>query len=162
MKTLLIMRHAKSSWKDSSLPDHDRPLNNRGEEDAPRIGEALKKLDLTPTLILSSTAARAVQTAELVAQASGYEGEVKRDRNLFHAGVDEFLEVLQRVSDHETTVMVVGHNPGISELVDYMTDRPEMMTTANVAILRLSIDSWDDLDFETEGELAQVLRPREL
>ena len=162
MKTLLIMRHAKSSWKNSSLPDHDRPLNNRGEEDAPRVGEALKRLDLTPSLILSSTAERAVKTAELVAQASGHEGVVKRDRNLYHAGVDEFIEVLQTVSDAESVVMVVGHNPGVSELVDYMTDRPEMMTTANVAVIRLSIDSWEDLDFETEGELTHVLRPREL
>lgn len=162
MKTLLIMRHAKSSWKNLSLPDHDRPLNDRGEEDAPRIGAALKSLDLTPTLILTSTAQRAVQTAELVADTSGYEKEVRRDRNLFHAGVDEFLESLQRVRDDENIVLVVGHNPGVSELVDYLTDRPETMTTANVAVVNLPIESWEDLDFNTEGELTRILRPREL
>ncbi len=162
MKTLLIMRHAKSSWKDTSLSDHERPLNNRGEADAPRMGAALKDLDLTPTLIISSTAKRARKTAEYVAENCSYDGEIRLERNLYHAGVDEFIEVLQSVSDEEEIVMVVGHNPGIAELVDYLTDRPEGMTTANIAVVRLQVESWDDLDFDTEGELVRVLRPREL
>lgn len=162
MKTLLIMRHAKSSWNNDGLTDHDRPLNHRGEADAPRMGTALKDLDLTPQLIVSSTARRASVTAELVAESCGYDGDIQLDNSLYHAGVDEFIDSLRTISDDKTIVMVVGHNPGVSELVDYLTDMPEMMTTANVAIVKLPIEDWDSLDFDTEGQLEQVLRPRSL
>jgi phosphohistidine phosphatase len=162
MKTLLIMRHAKSSWKFASLSDHDRPLNERGERDAPLMGKLLNEQGFVPDLILTSTAMRASETARLVAENCSFDGEIKKDRNLYHAGVDEFIDGLKSHPDDEDTVMVVGHNPGIAELVDYLTDSPESMTTANIAVIRLAIDSWGDLDFETEGELVNVFRPRDL
>jgi phosphohistidine phosphatase len=154
------MRHAKSSWKNSEQSDHDRPLNPRGKSDAPRMAIELKNLDLMPSVIISSTAERASRTAQLVAENCNYEGEVNLNRNLYHAGVDEFIEALQEVHEDEKIVMVVGHNPGVSELVDYLTDQPEILTTANVAVVKLNVESWEALDFETEGELAQLLRPR--
>jgi phosphohistidine phosphatase len=83
MKTLLIMRHAKSSWKDPDLPDHDRPLNKRGKHDAPSMGKLLKDEDLIPDLIISSTAARAKKTAELVAKACKYKGEISLNQSLW-------------------------------------------------------------------------------
>ena len=85
MKTLLILRHAKSSWKDDSLPDHDRPLNKRGKQDAPLVGRLDSRKDLMPDLILSSTAKRARATVELVAEESNYQGEIEYSRDLYAA-----------------------------------------------------------------------------
>ena len=82
MKTLLILRHAKSSWKEQDLPDHDRPLNKRGKNDAPRMGKLLKDEDLIPDLIMSSTAVRAKKTAELVAKACKYKGKIVLNHSL--------------------------------------------------------------------------------
>lgn len=162
MKTLLIMRHAKSSWSNPGLADHERPLNERGRRDAPRIGEALREFDLAPELIIASTAARAVQTARLMAEGALLEGEIRLAPDFYHAGVDEYVEGLQGISTDEDIVMIVGHNPGIAELVDYLTDRPEMMTTANVAVVQLDIDLWEEMGYETEAELVRVLRPKEI
>jgi phosphohistidine phosphatase len=161
MKTLLMMRHAKSSWKDNSLSDHDRPLNGRGEADAPRMGVLLTEKDLVPDRIVSSTAERARTTARLVAESCPFDGEITLDRNLYHAGLDEFVDVLQGLPADMDCVMLVGHNPGIAELVDFLTDTPEAMSTANVAVIRLPINRWSEVDFETEGELVEVLRPGE-
>jgi len=162
MKTLLIMRHAKSSWNDDSLSDHDRPLNDRGEADAPHMGAVLTARDLVPDRILSSTAVRARTTAELVAQNCAFDGEISLDRNLYHAGPDEFIDALKGLPTDLDRVLLVGHNPGISELVDFLADTPEMMTTANIAVLQLPVNRWSELDFETEGKLVEILRPREV
>ena len=83
MKTLLIMRHAKSSWKEQDLPDHDRPLNKRGEKDAPRMGKLLKDEDLIPDLIMSSSAVRAKKTAELVVKTCKYKGKIVLNHSLY-------------------------------------------------------------------------------
>ena len=162
MKTLLIMRHAKSSWKDSSLSDHDRPLSGRGEADAPQMGAALTERDLVPDRIVSSTAERAQRTARLVAENCPFDGEITLDRNLYHAGLDEFLETLQALPADMDCVMLVGHNPGVAELVDFLTDSPEMMTTANIAVVQLPVNRWAEVDIETEGVLVEVLRPKEV
>ena len=162
MKTLLIMRHAKSSWTNASLSDHDRPLNDRGAEDAPRMGSALTERDLVPERIVSSTAARARKTAELVAESCPFDGEISLSRDLYHAGLDEFIDALQKLPADMDCVMLVGHNPGIAELVDFLTDTPETMTTANIAVVQLPVNRWSEVDFETEGELVEVLRPKEV
>ncbi|MGB7661527.1 MAG: histidine phosphatase family protein [Nitrososphaeraceae archaeon] len=91
MKTLLIMRHAKSSWKEQDLPDYDRPLNKRGKNDAPRMGKLLKDEDLVPDLIMSSTAVRAKKTAELVAKTRKYKGKIVLDRSLYGAEPAAYL-----------------------------------------------------------------------
>lgn len=161
MKTLLIMRHAKSNWNNTLLADHDRPLNERGERDAPAMGSLLLTRGLVPELIITSTAERARRTAALVAERSAYEGEIVPDKNLYHAGVDEFIEGLQQHPKEEDIVMIVGHNPGVSELVDFLTDQPEPLTTGDIAVIRLHVADWRELDFETEGDLVEVLRPGE-
>src|ERR671934_2596347 len=95
MKSLLILRHAKSSWKHPELSDHDRPLNKRGKRDAPKIGHLLKEKDLVPDLIISSTAVRAEKTAKLVAKASKYKGNVTLTDSLYAAGPDAYIDVLK-------------------------------------------------------------------
>jgi phosphohistidine phosphatase len=97
VKTLLILRHAKSSWKNNALPDHDRPLNPRGQRAAPKVGKRLRNEDLVPDAILSSTAERAGQTAEAIAQASGYAGVLQFSTELYGGGPEAYLEALRNL-----------------------------------------------------------------
>lgn len=162
MKTLLIMRHAKSSWDNANMSDHERPLNERGRQDAPGMGRFLRQQALTPDLIITSTAERALATAEAVALAGDYEGEIKVTRVFYHAGPETYLEVLSAVPDEYERVMVVGHNPGIEELVEQLTGHAERFTTANVAHVQLRINVWKELADETQGELINFWRPQEV
>ena len=98
MKSVLLLRHAKSSSKHPDLADHDRPLNKRGKRDAPLIGRLLKKEDLVPEIIISSTATRARSTAEAVSKASGYRGEIVLNKSLYAAGPDAYLNVMHHLS----------------------------------------------------------------
>ena len=117
MKTLLILRHAKSSWKDEQVGDHDRPLNKRGKCEAPRVGEHLQQANLQPELIISSTAKRARKTASKVAQQCGYQGVIELQGTLYLAPPDAYVETLRNVDDSVNRVMVVGHNPGLEQLL---------------------------------------------
>ena len=161
MKTLLILRHAKSSWKDEGLPDHDRPLNKRGKRDAPRLGRLILQQGLVPDLIVSSTAKRARSTAKRVANACGYTGEIRLTPQFYHAPAGIYIEVLTQVSDDYSRVMVVGHNPGMEELVARL-GRNCTMPTAALANVALPIDKWSALDGATEGKLLHVWYPRDL
>lgn len=162
MKTLLLLRHAKSSWKNMNLTDFERPLNKRGVRDAPRMGKLLRRENLVPELIITSSAERALATAESVALASGYEGELEPTRRLYHADPDTYIEVLQEVQEEYARVMVVGHNPGMEDLLEDLTEAWEKMSTGAVAVIRLPIDDWGDLTNETPGELVSIWRPKEL
>ncbi len=162
MKTLLILRHAKSSWKDTSLPDHDRPLNKRGKRDAPRMGKFLREQELVPDRIISSTAKRARNTAKAVAKACHYKDKVELTSELYHAGPGAYLAVLENVPDDNQRVMVVGHNPGMEALVAHLTGRIETMPTAALAHVELPIERWKELDYEVQGELLHLWRPKAL
>jgi phosphohistidine phosphatase len=162
MKTLLLLRHAKSSWKDDSLADHDRPLNSRGKEDAPRMGRLIAAENLVPDLIVSSTAKRARKTAAAVAEHCGYSSEVRKLDELYLAPPDTYIEMLRRLSDDVRRVVVVGHNPGMQMLVTVLSGAVEEFPTAALAQVELPIDAWSDLMRETRGELVRLWRPREL
>ncbi len=162
MKTLLILRHAKSSWNDPTLSDHDRPLNKRGKRDAPNMGRLIRTEGLVPGLILSSTAKRARRTAEAVAEYSGYEHEIRFTRDLYHADPEDYLYLLRNLSDEFDSVMVVGHNPGQQELLEILTGDVEHFPTAALAQVSLPIQSWGELDEYTEGTLEYLWRPREI
>lgn len=162
MKTLLVLRHAKSSWDHPNLSDHDRPLNGRGEKDAPRMGKLLKKRQLVPDLIISSTALRAKQTAEAVAEQCGYVREIEFTEQFFHAEPQIYLKKLATVDEQHHSVMVVGHNPGLEDLVNHLAQVRETFTTANLAWIELPIAHWSDLKVSTTGILRQLWRPKEL
>jgi phosphohistidine phosphatase len=162
MKTLLILRHAKSSWDNMQLTDYERPLNNRGKRDAPRMGKLLREQDLMPDLIITSSAERALTTAEAVALASDYEQEIKHTRSFYHADPEPYIEALQQLDDSYERVMVVGHNPGIEELLEELTGLWERMPTAALAHVTLPIAHWHELDEDTTGELVNLWRPKEL
>jgi phosphohistidine phosphatase len=165
MKTLLLLRHAKSSWKDPDLPDHDRPLNKRGQNDAPRMGKLLKDEDLIPDLIMSSTAVRAKKTAELVAKACKYKGEeISLNQSLYGAEPAGYLKILQELSDKDKAVLVVGHSPSVEETVDVLTGSPDViMPTCTLAHISLPIQNWAELNKQKiKGKLLKVWRPKEL
>lgn len=162
MKTLLILRHAKSSWADASLSDHERPLKKRGRRDAPRMGALLRDEDLTPEIIVSSTARRAIETADLVAEESGFDGELVATRELYHADPESYLEVAREHGGASEVVMLVGHNPGLEDLVEQLSGSWQRMPTAALAHIELDIDSWSALDDEATGRLANLWLPREL
>lgn len=160
MKELLVLRHAKSSWADGTLPDHDRPLQARGERDAPRMGRLLQAEGLLPDLIVTSTARRARDTAGLAAAAAGYQGEIEETHSFYHASPHAYLDRLRTLPPGVERVLVVGHNPGMEELVEVLTGVQERFPTAALAQVTLPIVSWEDLAFHTEGELLNFWRPK--
>src|SRR5215470_8706335 len=112
MKTLYLVRHAKSSRDDPSLPDKERPLNKRGRRDAPRMGERLAKRDVKPDLILSSPAVRALATAEIVSRKLGYAiKDIVVDERLYGADPNDLLDVIHELGEKPKRVMLFGHNP---------------------------------------------------
>jgi phosphohistidine phosphatase len=159
MKTLLILRHAKSSWKHDELSDHDRPLNPRGERDAPNVGKRLRNEGLVPDAILSSTAKRARQTAEAVAEESGFEGELQLSGELYGGGPEAYLEAIRSLPGLVDCALVVGHNPDLEELVEILTGESVRLPTAALAHMKLDIQDWQDL--EEQGKLANLWTPRE-
>ena len=162
MKTLLLLRHAKSSWKNSGVADHDRPLNARGKHDAPRIGELIKAQQLVPELILSSTAKRARKTAAIVAEHCGYEGVIELRKEIYEANPKTLLKVLAKVDDKNERVMLVGHNPGLEELLFELTGADEHLSTAALANVGVAIAKWSAIDGRTAATLGGIWRPREL
>jgi phosphohistidine phosphatase len=162
MKTLLLLRHAKSSWKHSELADHDRPLNKRGKRTAARMGDLLKDEDLIPDLIVSSSAVRAYDTALLLAKACGYMEKIKKTRELYLAEPQAYVEVLCQVAEKHARVLVVGHNPGLESLIESLTSEAMAMPTAALTYLELSLKHWRDLDLNSECKLVNVWRPKDL
>jgi phosphohistidine phosphatase len=162
MKTLLLMRHAKSSWKDDKLKDRKRPLSKRGKRNAPQMGKLMQEKELIPQLILSSPALRAKETAELFAEASGYQGEIRYEDDLYMAEADEILDALKDLPADLERVMVIGHNPGLESILPMLTKHVEALPTAAIAYLSLPIDSWHDLGKKTHAELIQLWRPKEI
>jgi phosphohistidine phosphatase len=161
MKTLLLLRHAKSSWKQPELNDHDRPLNKRGKKEAPKVGEYLKSNNLVPDQILSSTARRAQDTAQAVAEESGFDKPIELYQDLYMSEPSCYLDILHRLSDSSNRVLVVGHNPDLDELLTLLTDVTQHMTTAALAQIDLPISSWTELNEATDGRLKNFWAPHE-
>jgi phosphohistidine phosphatase len=162
VKTVLVMRHGKSSWRDAQISDHDRPLKKRGRRDARRIGELLVAEGLEPDLVLSSSAERARRTAELVAEACGLDDAVILDEGLYHAEAADIVRALSRVTDRASIVLVTGHNPGLEALVTRLTDAEVSLPTAALAHVTLPVEHWRDAEAAPIGSLHCVWRPREL
>jgi phosphohistidine phosphatase len=146
MKKIILIRHAKSDWDNPSLPDYDRPLAARGLEDAPKMAELLKKRAIKVDGILSSTVQRAKQTAEITAQVLGIpETHLQWDRSLYHASADHLLAVIQAQPIHLQTLILVGHNPGLTELIIDLGVNLDNLPTAGQFAFTVLSDNWKDL-----------------
>jgi phosphohistidine phosphatase len=163
LNRLFLLRHAKSSWEDEDLPDHDRPLAPRGRKAAKRMAKHIRAEGISPSLVLCSSARRTQETLERL----GPDGEVEIERGLYGASESELRERLRSVPDTTDSVMLIGHNPAIQELTLSLTGRGERVAdverkfpTGALATLTLSGD-WSDLE-PGSAELADFVTPKQL
>ena len=157
MATVLLMRHAKSSWDDPSLADHDRPLNRRGRRDAPRMGHLLCELNLIPDVIVTSSALRARQTADAIRDECELADPVVEEQ-LYHASLADWQEIVGNCGTGEIA-LYIGHNPGLEEVVSALAGEFIRMPTAAIAMFtsqNLEQFAMEDLQF------VNVWRPKEL
>lgn len=144
MKILTLVRHAKSSWKDTSLRDRDRPLNKRGHRDAPVMGKRLHEHGIRPSLIVSSPAKRAWTTAKIFAKELSYPREfLQRDDNLYLASVDRILDVIVAQDEGFNSLMIVGHNPGFTDFANFLSPGLTYnLPTAGIVSVSIDQDHW--------------------
>lgn len=148
MRTLYLMRHAKSSWSFDELSDQERPLNDRGRDDAPRMGQALAGRRIVPDLIVSSPAVRAMSTAVLVARELKYAAAtIVVEPDIYQADVDTLLAVIRALPDTAPAVLLTGHNPTITDVANHLSPSPLSgeMPTAAVICLRFQTEHWADI-----------------
>lgn len=163
MKTLYLLRHAKSSWKDDELMDIDRPLNRRGLTNAPLMGKHFRKLRIKPQLIISSPAKRALSTALIVAREIDYpEKNIKIDMGLYGANVEELLQAIHQIESSIHKIMLVGHNPGLTLLINYLTkDAIDNLPTCGLVQINLKVKDWKESS-KNSGKLALFEFPKKL
>ena len=154
MKTLYLVRHAKSSRDNPMLPDKDRPLNDRGKRDASRAAKKLAKRDAKPDLILSSPARRALTTAELFARKLDYKAnDIVIDKRLYATSPDDLLEVIHGCGDKPKRVMLFGHNPELTELAHRLSGKITDMPTCAVAEFAFDLKSWSNVGVQEPAKV---------
>ena len=148
MKKLYLVRHAKSSWEDQIQSDHERPLSSRGKKDAPKIGDILKEQNVTPNIIISSDAKRALQTATIIANKLNYSNDmIIKNSSIYEATTQNLLNVINSIDDENNSAMLFGHNPGFTVLANLIADKYiDNMPTCGVAIIDLNVESWKDVN----------------
>lgn len=161
MKTLYLLRHAKSSWDDLGLKDFDRPLNKRGLKVAPRLGAYMRKEKIRPDIILSSPALRAKQTITLVCERAGLSSLINFDERMYEASAQRLFEIVAGFKEGINSAMMVGHNPGFEELLTALTGESHRMPTAALACIHLRLGKWSELTAGA-GQLVWLIRAKEL
>jgi phosphohistidine phosphatase len=170
MLTLSLLRHAKSSWKDPTIPDHDRPLNTRGKTEAPLMGKAVAKHGLAPDLVLCSTARRTRDTLELVLPELKKEPKIVYEDGLYHGTPQEMLDLLRQVPSSASQVLLVGHNPELQSFAldligsgaKHLKDRLETKyPTAGLVVVRFQAGDWKDVAVNS-GKLELFLAPSDV
>ena len=154
MKTLYLLRHAKSSWKFPELSDFDRPLNRRGKHDAPMMGKRLLKRGINPDLVMSSPALRARKTAKAVAKKLNYSpSAIRYEPQVYEASVPELLALLQSVPDQVQVLILAGHNPELTSFANQLAlCSIDNIVTAGVVAIEFPVDRWSDLSNEQPGQ----------
>lgn len=161
MKTLYILRHAKSSWDNNSLSDFERPLNERGIKTAPIIGEMMRKNDFVPEIIVCSTAKRAEQTARFIKESAEFDAEIKFEDAIYEASPMTLLRIVSKIGDKFNSALIVGHNPGFENLMRVLTGKSEAMPTAALAVIDLKIEKWSETNTGA-GILREFIRPKDI
>ena len=170
MKTLILMRHAKSAWDAGQIADHDRSLSSRGRETAPLMGAWMVEQKLKPDMVLCSTATRVAETLALLRPTLPDKIDVKEKEALYMALPREILAVISKVKDKVDTLLVLGHNPGIGSLAHWLAGQGDKRAlermrdkfpTAGIAVIDFDIAAWRELDGE-QGTLRQFMTPKDL
>lgn len=164
MKKLILIRHAKSSWDDASIKDHDRILSERGLNDAPLVGKFLNKKNIIPDFVITSTAKRAAQTTEYVLKELDKDIRIRYDKNLYLTGSGKIIDIISKIEDDIKVLMVIGHNPDMPVLVERLTNKHFLhpkFSTAGVAIIDFEIESWSEIK-STHGNLELFITPKML
>jgi phosphohistidine phosphatase len=161
MRTLYLLRHAKSSWKDANLPDFDRPLSGRGRKASETVGLFLKEKEITFDLVVSSPAVRARQTIESVLRSAKQRPELRFDERIYEATVGRLLEIVSQLENEHKTVLLVGHNPGMQELLSLLTGQSEEYPTAALTKIAFKNLKWVEVG-NKKGSLEWLVKPKEL
>ena len=161
MRTLYLLRHAKSSWKDETLRDFDRPLKRRGRRAAEQMGQVLAEEKLKSPLVISSPAVRARETTELVLESAGLKVEPRFEERIYEADVRTLLAIVRAIPDSSGTAILVGHNPGFENLNEYLTGDGRHMPTCALAKIEFDAASWSEVS-EESGRLELFVTPKEL
>jgi phosphohistidine phosphatase len=147
MKTIYLVRHAKSSWKDQGLPDYDRPLNKRGKRDAPFMGEVLNDQKIRPDYIISSSAKRAKKTALEIAAKIGYpHNKILFNKEVYAASSSTLIELVKKTDEKFDSIMIFGHNPGLTLLNNHISNHYiDNIPTCGVVAIEID-NKWNDID----------------
>jgi phosphohistidine phosphatase len=162
MKSLLLLRHAKSSWKDIQLADHERPLKGRGRRAAALIGRYMAQNKLRPDVVLSSTATRARETVEITLKSARFKVNVRYIDHLYMATPETWINAVMHLESGKRQVLLVGHNPGLEDLLFRLTSIRETMPTACLAQIVFEIKKWSEVAAKNDWRLETLVRPREL
>jgi phosphohistidine phosphatase len=168
-KTVGLLRHAKSSWKDSTLSDFDRPLNKRGELSARRMGEEMRRLEIAFDRVIASPAKRVTQTLDLVQQGYGGALPIRFEPRIYEAPLQALLDIIREADQSAKSLLIVGHNPAFARLAIYLTraDDPLYLTvaahypTGALYQAELPVRSWGDID-PGSGSVRHFIKPREI
>ena len=161
MKTLYIVRHAKSSWDERGISDHDRKLNSRGKRDAPKMGELLYSNGCHPDIIYSSSAKRAFTTAKIIAEKIAHPVDnIVVSKNIYDATTNDLVNLINKIDEKYESAMVFGHNPGFTVLANLLTDKYiDNMPTCAVAEIELNVESWKEVESDC-GKLIAFEYPK--
>jgi len=160
MKKLYLIRHAKASWENTEQADFDRPLTAVGETDAHSIAQQLKEQKVKPDLIISSTAPRALKTAEIFAEELGYSAKkITTDEHIYTGGVEELVKLIKTLPTKNKTVFLVGHNPTLTLVAHYLSEGLRLnIATCGVLAIGFNMTEWQDI-VETEGKFLSYVHP---
>ena len=169
MRTLYVLRHAKSDWGDASLRDFDRPLNGRGRKSAKAMGRELRERGVTPDLVLLSPSARTTETLARVEEGFGASFEKVEERSIYLAETEELVALIRNAPAQSDRLMIVGHNPGMHELVLLLANGPRDLReeaaakfpTGAMAEISFDVGDWSDVT-PGSGFIRSFLKPREL
>ena len=163
MKKLFIVRHAKSSWDFPELDDFDRPLNKRGKANAPEMGRRLAEKDVLPDLLISSPAKRAAATARRIAEAIHYDkNKIIKEQEFYHGGVQNFVNIISQQEKDINTLMVFGHNPGLTDLANYLANAGIYnIPTCGIVEIDFDSDDWSDVA-KGKGKLVSFDYPKKV
>jgi phosphohistidine phosphatase len=156
MKTLLLLRHAKSSLIDPKISDNMRPLTYQGKQDVYITGKFLKNKKLIPDIIICSTAKRAIETSELIAEYVNYCNEIHLSKLLYQTTVKDYINVISKLPNKNNMALLVGHNPILETLVEIITNELRIMKTCSLAHIVLPINSWVEIKTQTKGKLIEL------